>query len=251
MAAPGPPQPDCVSSQKRTSCASPYPRRFWPQNRCVSLKEPTATFSSEASSSRRCSAWGPCACVAAPLSPTSAKKFWRKTMLRTPRRRMPPMPRRPPVISPRRSSTFERSSSPSRILQMCAAATGPASSWRQQPFELLLRIRGEPERELAIDVDDRTPHAPAVLGEPADQLVAGEAFRFLAPLGRNELLRAAGFPGQRAQLGRAQRLLDQVAFLDLLLLSREKLPRLHAAGSAGLAVVPDHGDTISQKTAYR
>src|SRR5438067_1455516 len=34
-------------------------QRFWGQNRCVSLKEPTATFSSEASSSRRCSACGP------------------------------------------------------------------------------------------------------------------------------------------------------------------------------------------------
>src|SRR5438045_7977588 len=194
MAAPGPPQPDCVSSQKRTSCASPYPRRFWPQNRCVSLKEPTATFSSEASSSRRCSAWGPCACVAAPLSPTSAKKFWRKTMLRTPRRRMPPMPRRPPVIRPRRSSTLERSSSPPSCIPDNLRRRGGAHnrSSRQQAFELLLGIRGEAQRQLAVHLDDRSPHAAAVPGEPGDQLLAGEAFRLLAPLGRDELLRAAG-----------------------------------------------------------
>src|SRR5207248_2397870 len=114
-------------------------------------------------------------------------------------------------------------------------------SSRQQAFELLLGIRGEAQRQLAVHLDDRSPHAAAVPGEPGDQLLAGEAFRLLAPLGRDELLRAAGLLRQRAELGGVERLLDQIALFDRLLLAREKLPRLHAAGSAGLAVIADHG----------
>src|SRR5439155_8062767 len=52
----------------------------------------------------------------------------------------------------------------------------------EQTFELLLRIRREAQRQFAIHVDDRAPHAATVPGEPGDQLLAGEAFRFLAPL---------------------------------------------------------------------
>src|SRR5439155_17299070 len=110
----------------------------------------------------------------------------------------------------------------------------------EQTFELLLRIRREAQRQFAIHLDDRAPHAAAVPGKPGDQLLAGETFRFLAPLGRDELLRTAGLFRQGAELCRGERLLDQVALFHRLLLAREKLPRLHAAGSAGLAVVADH-----------
>src|SRR5262249_35139503 len=107
----------------------------------------------------------------------------------------------------------------------------PGSSG-EKPLQPLLRVRREAEGQLAADLDDRPPHPPPVLREPGDQLLAGEPVRLRAPLGRDQLLRAAGLLRQRAKLGGRERLLDQVALFDLLLLSREELPRLHAARSA-------------------
>jgi len=60
-------------------------------------------------------------------------------------------------------------------------------------------------------------------------------------LGATSCSAPASLLRQRAQLGGGERLLDQIAFLDGQLPSREKLPRLHAAGSAGFAIETDHG----------
>src|SRR3954471_436241 len=247
ISAPAPPQPDWTWSQNSTSFASRQARICRAQTFCASLKVATATFSSGASACRRSSAWGPCACVVAPSSPTRAKKFCRKTMLRTPRRRIPPIPSRPPVTRPRRSSTFDRSPSPPSCTHgMCVSGEPYTTCSGEEPRELLLRIGGESQRQLASDLDDRPPHAAAVLGEPGDQLVPGEPLRLGAALRRDERLGAARFLRERAQLRGRERLLDQVALFDLLLLSREKLPRLHAARSAGLAVVADHAGNLEQ-----
>jgi hypothetical protein len=110
----------------------------------------------------------------------------------------------------------------------------------EQPPQLLLRVRRESQRELACGFDDRTAHPSAVFRQPGEQLLAGEAFSFRPALGRDELPCATGFLRQRAQLRCGERLLDQVAFLDRQLLSREKLPRLDAPRSARFAKEADH-----------
>src|SRR4051812_14179730 len=49
--------------------------------------------------------------------------------------------------------------------------TGSPAGLPEQLRQLLLRIRREPQRELAAHVDDRPPHASAILREPGDELL--------------------------------------------------------------------------------
>ena len=118
-------------------------------------------------------------------------------------------------------------------------------------MQLLLRVRSKSQRQLSVRLDDGAAHSRAVLRQPGDQLLSGKPFRFRPALGRDQLLRATGLVRQRAELAGGERLLDQVAFLDGQLLSREKLPRLRAAGSAGFAVEADHAAECTSAPAGR
>src|SRR6266478_2519985 len=117
----------------------------------------------------------------------------------------------------------------------------------QQPLQLLLRVRSKSQGELASRLDDGAAHPRAVFRQPGDQLLCGKALRFRPALGSDELFRAASLLRQRTQLGGGEGLLDQIAFLDGQRLSREKLPRLHAAGSAGFAIEADRGHQWAAK----
>jgi hypothetical protein len=101
-------------------------------------------------------------------------------------------------------------------------------------FPFFLDRAAEPERDLAARYDDGPPHALAVCSEPLEQLGVGHALGLAALFRRDELTRPAGPGRDRLQLVGGERLLDEIALIELELVLREKLPRFDAARSAGL-----------------
>src|SRR5205085_2810652 len=95
----------------------------------------------------------------------------------------------------------------------------------EQPVQLRASFLSKSKGQHAAHFDDGPADAAAVRRQPGDELLAGEPLGLAAPLGRDQVLRSARATRQRAQFRGAQRLLDEVALLDLVdLLLREKLP---------------------------
>src|SRR5687767_1649794 len=93
----------------------------------------------------------------------------------------------------------------------------------EQARELVRSILGETEGDAIANLDDRSTHAAAIFGEPRQQCLAGHAFRFAPFLRRHELVDAAYFARQPAQLVERERPFDQVTWLESHLLLHEKL----------------------------